>query len=499
MDDADYEDAFRSNKFEMRMSAVGYSISFRWGRGLLAALVTAALGLAAVELLSPERHVGNGTVAAEVAVRIVPRLAPSADAIRRSVITTESLREVAARLRGETAANQADDAATFERWRRQLAVEILPTGDPQRRRIRFVALTGGRPEEAAALADTIAVRYAESLTAERWYAAVDRLRTAETAADAIFERLLDLLRNSRTAGTARQAPIAAAAAAAPRDLPSLAATPLAASQSELERELFQLIRQRAVLLETLQPAHPQITALDARLNSLQLAGASTHVRRLSGEEEVDLTLPGFDDPPSTAAPTEAVPTLAPPRTAQVKPPSTSGLPPAAVDAVEQWQQSRVGVKVALEQMLEPAAAEFPVVSTTATGLRIWEHRDFWRLSAGALALLVGIALALPRLIKATTSSVPTASPPAAVAPVFESERKPPAAVIATVTPQTAAEPIVPGPVAPQPIAATAPAFAEPPASVPAAVIETVEQASSAAGAPVLGVLLRRREPASTVA
>lgn len=477
------------------MSDVGHSNSFRWGRGCLAALLAAALGFAAVEFLSPEQHVGSGTVAAEVSVRVVPKLAPSADAIRRSMLTNDHLREVAARLRDgngtDSAAKKADDAATFERWRRQLIVDILPTQSPERRRIRFSALAGGRPAEAAALAETIAVLYAESLTSERWYASIDRLRSAESAADATFDRLLDSLRNNTTARTAPRdsgkslAKSGAAARAIPVRLPAAEAAPLAATQTELDRELHRLIRQRSELLETLQPAHPQIVALDARLNALQVAGAATHVRRLSNEVEVDLTLPDFEEVP--AAPSPSAPTHTVPQTVQVDVHAASGLPPATAEAVRQWQQSRVAVKESLDELLAPAAAEFPVVSTAVAGLQLWEHRAFWRIAAGSLGLILGIAFALPRRGRTAFESAPT--PRVSPSPVVPPREEPIAAPPPHPPVSKAAEPRH------EQIAAVA-NFASPSA---AAIIETVEQAATATGGPVLGVLVRRRESTSPVA
>lgn len=481
------------------MAAADRKTSFRWGRGIVAALLTIALGLAAVELLSPERHVGRGTVASEVTVRVVPRLAPSAEAIRRRISTNENLREVAARLKGgastEADATNADDLATFESWRRRLVVEIYPTDDGQRRRIRFVAAAAGKPDEAAALVETVAVQYAESLAAERWYGAIDRLRSAEAAADATFDQLHDLLRNNQTASVRSfssqlVASHIAAVPSIPRNLPTIAAAPIAATQSELERELFRLVQQRAALLETLQPAHPQVVAIDARLNSLQMVGAGTHVRRMAGEEPLDLTLPDFEEAPKPSLP--IIPPTTDRLTSEKLPtpsPASEGLPATTADALRKWQASRAAVKTCLDELLAPAAAEFPVVSTAVSGLQLWEHRAFWRFSVAAIGLLVGIAFAMPRRGSANIEPVHEPVTTRPIAPHFEPVAAPtPAPII------TEAVPPVPQAVVPPP---TVSDISPPPSHEPR--IETLEQAAAVTGGPVLGVLVRRREPASTVA
>lgn len=439
--------------------------SSRLARFLLVALLASLAAWAVVDTIAPELMYGSGEAAAEVSLRVVPRLTPTADSVRRRVLTTEQLRDVVARLKQSSPSiipAEANDEIIFERWRRLLAVEVRAGSDAQHIRVRFLAPTAGRVRESSALVETIAAQYAGELAAERWYAAVDRLRAAEQISDAACDDLIAQIRGL--------APPARAAWINSTQLGAVEATRSYETAAQpADRELLRLIRVRAQLLENLQPAHPQVQAVDARLNALQLAGAGTHIRRMSGEEE--LSLPNF---PSLVSPSEAAPL----KTAPTAPSVADAVSLPTDDLIRRWQEARAGVQSCLDDLLTPASAEFPVVSTVVSGLQLWGLRNFWRLAAVMLGFVVGLIAVTPWRKSSS-----------AVAPVSPIESKPTEPMVPT---EPVAAPIN------SPAAITNPKPESPPSPVAVEPIDdrihTLDQARAAAGGQLLGTLVRRRDP-----
>ena len=374
--------------------------SSRLTRFLLVALLASLAAWAVVDTTAPELLYGSGEAAAEVSLRVVPRLTPTADSVRRRVLSTEQLRDVVARLKQASPSiilAEANEEIIFERWRRLLAVEVRAGSDAQHIRVRFLAPTAGRVRESSALVETIAAQYAGQLAAERWYEAVDRLRAAEQISDAACDDLIAQIQGL--------APPARAALLNSTHFETVdEARSYATAAQSVDRELLRLIRVRAQLLENLQPAHPQVQAVDARLNALQLAGAGTHIRRMSGEGE--LSLPNF---PSLVAPSEAAPL----KSAVAAPSVADEVSLPTAELIRRWQEARAGVQSCLDDLLAPASAEFPVVSTVVSGLQLWELRNFWRLAAVMLGLIVGLIAVTPwrKSSSAVAPSLPIESAP----------------------------------------------------------------------------------------
>jgi hypothetical protein len=458
------------------------STRFHWLRFLVVTLFVAAVGQVIVDRTAPERRFGKPTIAADVEVRVVPRLAPSAAAVRRQALSSESLAAVARRLNVAQSASAAPDEVTVTSaiglWRRQLAVEVHELGDAERRRVRFVAEGSESTAELTALVEAVAAQYAGDLSAERWYEAVDRLRSAEQQVDTAVAELL----------AAVERRVAKPTNAAGREGPQLFSTAAEPSVG-LEREIARLIEMRAVMLESLQPAHPQVAALDARLNGLRVAAANVApIRRMAGEAEL----------PPTGPIGEAAPAA----------PADVGIEQRAVEAaIQKLQAARGDVRIQMDAMLDPSAAEFPVLTTVVTGTNVWNTRPFWYAAICLPALLLGIAAgwpwrrssaaALPRTVRApkpVSVVEPTAAAPVQPAAPSPSSRR-------EVPRRETSQPPVPKPEIPlrEPVLAetvqrelpSTPVVEEPVSLAPLArVLNTIEDVAAATGAPV-AVVTRR--------
>lgn len=309
--------------------------SFHFSRFLAVLFVLSAVVAAAIEGLAPHRRFGRPAIAADVEVRVVPRMMPTAETARRRVLSTENLTTVYHRA-VDSPEPDTDSADLIDKkmreWRRLLAVEVRPSADRERCRIRIVADGAERPVEGARLVEAIAAQYAGDIAAERWYEAVDRLRAAESAVDTAVRQLIRLV-DGRDLPPSPNVSFSHPRLMAPDDGPT----------AELEHEIVRLMQIRASLLDTLQPAHPQVAALDARLATLKTAQVNgSPIRRMSAEEDLNL------NPPQTAA-----------------------------EAAARVERARTALQIAMEAMLDPAAAEFPVVSTAVTGLNVWSTKPFW--------------------------------------------------------------------------------------------------------------------------
>jgi hypothetical protein len=180
-------------------------------------------------------------------------------------------------------------------------------------------------------------------------------------------------------------------------------------------------------LETLQPAHPEIAAIDARIDSLRLAASGSAIRRLSAEVE-------------SSAP-------------RSRPLPTTGLPPLVVTAVERLNASRATAEARLNDLLDPTVVEVPMVTTSRGVGRLGELREFW----------YGI-VCLPAVAIAWLTSRRRALRPVVVAPMMQKESSP-APVVGFTT--------------------------EVAAVTDDDTLRTLEQVAEAVGAPVLGVIVRR--------
>lgn len=391
------------------MNANHTAIRFRPLRLLFVCLLTSALGVAVVHETEPERNFDRPTIAADVEVRVVPRLVPTADAVRREALSSDNLAAVCRRLKkvASQSASPAESSIseTIGLWRRHIAVEVHDVGDPDRRRIRFLAEGFSDAEQAAAVVEAVATHYSGNLSAERWYASVDRLRAAEEACDVAARELLVAVERAKPiANTVER-----------REGPNLLSTVDPADS--VRREMSRLVELRSQLMESLQPAHPQILALDARLVNLQAtASAMSPIRRLSAEAEADA--PAIAEPADSDRATSEAAAKQSERTAASL---------AAVSAAtSRLITLRTAVHQELNSMLDPAAAEFPVVAASASGISLWSKRETWYAVAGLSGLVVGLIVLARQLTKVRAASsnaaepnVDRAAPPSSGASSFE--------------------------------------------------------------------------------
>lgn len=344
MDDADNGDFSSTLEMPRLMDAAARKIEFLWGRFVVTLMLCAAVGVAVVEYVRPERYVRPFAASAEIEVRINEQHPPTAEGVRRRALSTANLTGVLHRLIGRDAESPATDeddvsAATVDRWRRQIAVEVRPGRRPDRRRIRFQVVEAVSTSEAAVLVEAVALQFASESASDRYFERVDRLRAAD---ERVAEATADLLEVVRTRGlTSLPSP-----AQAERLDRVVEPVPV-----ELGDELRRLTQLRMQLLETLQPAHPDVAAIDARIDSLGTAAAGSSIRRLSAETETIVPLG--------------------------RPLSTVGLPPVVVTAVERLNTARATAEARLHDLLDPTAIDVPSVSTTTGALNLWELRPFW--------------------------------------------------------------------------------------------------------------------------
>src|SRR5688572_2145089 len=139
------------------MDAVQRTHRFRWGRFVALVAIGALLSLAGVEFFAPERFFRLRVASAEVELPFPSAGPPTAEQVRRQALSTANLEVVYRRLTGRSHTEfEVDEAADsvehFDRWRRQIAVEVRTSGD-RRRRIRFLADDANRTADAAIVAE----------------------------------------------------------------------------------------------------------------------------------------------------------------------------------------------------------------------------------------------------------------------------------------------------------------------------------------------------------
>jgi hypothetical protein len=216
---------------------------FRTGRFVAVAVFLTLVGLGTVEFLAPERYVPGAAAWAEVELSFSGDEPPSAAEVRERALSDANLAAVSERYAVRCGADAQVSGERGARWRKQLVVEVRTCGHDDRRRIRFLAERGSDEFADAALLEAIAAQYAAD--------ALDERRSAEVAASAVAADFVE-----------------------PREV----------EPSETVADgVAELLRTRARLLETLQPAHPEVVALDARLDALQTAASNSPIRRMSAE------------------------------------------------------------------------------------------------------------------------------------------------------------------------------------------------------------------------
>lgn len=153
------------------------SFTIRWARLVVVALLLAVVGVVIVDFAKPERRFRAAETVASVQVRVVRNAAPTVESLERRILSNDELQD----LWDDFFA--ADDAAPTDKreaelveWRRKLRVDVDsgPIGDLRSIRITWTGLDD--VEMGAAIVESLARRYADEVSADRWYGSVDRLR-----------------------------------------------------------------------------------------------------------------------------------------------------------------------------------------------------------------------------------------------------------------------------------------------------------------------------------
>lgn len=159
----------------------------RWPRFFVVSLAAAIVGGLLVDFVRPERRFRSAEVTAAVQVRVVRNAAPTVESLERKILNNDELEDLwddffAAEAGSASSRREAELVA----WRRRLRVEVDsgPIGDLRSIRVTWTGLED--IDMGAAIVESLARRYADEVSAERWYGSVDRLRAqvreVETAA-----------------------------------------------------------------------------------------------------------------------------------------------------------------------------------------------------------------------------------------------------------------------------------------------------------------------------
>jgi hypothetical protein len=151
--------------------------TIRWTRMIVVALLLAAIGVVIVDFTKPERRFRTAETTASVQVRVVRNAAPTVESLERRILSNDELQDLWDDFFAkEAGSDQARRAAELVEWRHRLRVEVDtgPIGDLRSIRIVWQGLED--LDMGAAIVESLARRYADEVSADRWYGSVDRLR-----------------------------------------------------------------------------------------------------------------------------------------------------------------------------------------------------------------------------------------------------------------------------------------------------------------------------------
>jgi len=149
----------------------------RWTRLVVVALLLAAIGVVIVDFAKPERRFRTAETTASVQIRVVRNASPTVESLERRILSNNELQDLWDDFFAkETGSDQARREAELVEWRRRMRVEVDsgPIGD-----LRSIRIVWQGPEDldmGAAIVESLARRYADEVSADRWYGSVDRLR-----------------------------------------------------------------------------------------------------------------------------------------------------------------------------------------------------------------------------------------------------------------------------------------------------------------------------------
>lgn len=153
------------------------SFTIRWTRFVVVALLLAVVGVAIVDFAKPERRFRTAETTASVQVRVVRNAAPTVESLERRILSNDELRDLWDDFFAkEAGSDHARREAELVEWRRRLRVEVDagPIGDLRSIRIVWQGLED--LDMGAAIVESLGRRYADEVSADRWYGSVDRLR-----------------------------------------------------------------------------------------------------------------------------------------------------------------------------------------------------------------------------------------------------------------------------------------------------------------------------------
>lgn len=155
-----------------------HAFAFRWTRFVVVALVLAAIGGVLVDAAKPDRRFRAPEVTASVQVRVLRNSAPTAESLERRILNNEELQDLWDDFfAAEAGKSDVRRDAELVEWRRRIRIEVDsgPIGDLRSIRIMW----SGRDdlEMGAAIVESLARRFSDEVSADRWYGSVDRLRT----------------------------------------------------------------------------------------------------------------------------------------------------------------------------------------------------------------------------------------------------------------------------------------------------------------------------------
>jgi len=163
-------------------------IAFRKGRFIAVLLVLVVVGVALVDGFQPERRMRTVETVAEIQIRVVPKFAPTTEALERRILSGGFLQGAWDDINHESSTGarrtpSAERDADFKLWRSRLHIELDGEAIDEYRFVRVIWSGLDDLSVGAAVVESLAQQYADEISADRWYDSVDRLRAKVKAVE----------------------------------------------------------------------------------------------------------------------------------------------------------------------------------------------------------------------------------------------------------------------------------------------------------------------------
>ena len=311
---------------------------------------------------------------AEVQIRVVPKLAPTPEVLERRIFSNDALVDVWNEVGSDdevavgTSKNNVARETELTRWRSRLRIELGGEQSDDRRTVRVIWSGLDDLPLGTSVVELLAERYADDLSADRWYGSIDRLRTKIKGVEIATKQLLNSGRSPDRIGPG-------VTESAPHRFPD-------------GNRYRELLARRAALASTMQPDHPELQAAEAALEAAERAFSTPAV--------VVLT--------SAASEAEAgpdAPRLIAPNTANSLPQGESPKPIVVTAgqinvAGKRLEAALVDLQTQMDDILLPREAEFPVVTLDRVGMHVGHLRSFWYFGVGIFGLVFATAVSMTR-------------------------------------------------------------------------------------------------------